>query len=103
HHRNRDAVVQAVAHREAVRFIDGLAARTFEHQDPAASLVDAFVFSVEFLRDHELLQRIVRDEPATAASQLAAGGGPLVAGAVATAAAYLTAFGELADDDATRI
>lgn len=103
HHRNRDALVLAVARREAVRFIDGLAVRAFEHEDRTEALVDAFVFAVEFLRDHELLQRVLRDEPSAIAAQLASGAGPLVAGAVATAAAYLTAFGEMDDDAATRI
>ena len=100
---NRDAVVVAVTQREVGRFIDGLAAHTAGATELDATMVDTFVYAVEFLRDHELLQRVVRTEPDAIAGGLLREGAPIIGVAVRAAAGYLTALAGLPDDRATAI
>jgi AcrR family transcriptional regulator len=93
HFRNRDAVLIAVAHRELFRFIDGLAKRAYDAEDVSGAVIDAFVYSVEFLRDHELLQRVLTTEPEIVNPQLVRRALPTVGLAVQAASSYLVALG----------
>jgi AcrR family transcriptional regulator len=93
HFRNRDAVLIAVAHRELFRFINGLANRAYNADDVTGAVTDAFVYSVEFLRDHELLQRVLTTEPDIVNPQLVRRALPTVGLAVKAAASYLVALG----------
>lgn len=93
HFRNRDAVVIAVVHRELLRFVDGLAHRAWQADHVDEAVTEAFVYSVEFLRDHELLQRVLRSEPEILSPKLVHRALPTVGLAVETAAIYLKELG----------
>lgn len=100
---NRDGLIIAVAQREVAGFIDGLAARgpTVTQLDDA--MIDTFVYSVEFLRDHELLQRVLADEPEVITGRLLSDGRSVMNLAVTVGASYLTALADLDDDAAVMI
>ena len=100
---NRDAVVVAVTQREAARFIDGLAVRALAADDLDGAMVETFVYSVEFLRDHELLRRVLHTEPESITGHLLHEGTPVLSGAVHAGASYLTALGGLPHDQAVTI
>jgi AcrR family transcriptional regulator len=100
---NRDAVVVAVAQREVGRFVDGLAVRAFGATDLDAAMVETFVYSVEFLRDHDLLQRVIKTEPEVLTGRLLQEGAPVVAVAVHAGASYLSALGGLKPEEATTV
>ena len=97
---NKDAVVVALTHREVGRFIDGLAVRAFGADDLDSAMVETFVYAVEFLRDHDLLRRVLRNEPEAITGQLLHEGAPLIGVAVQAGAGYLTALGGLPSDQA---
>jgi AcrR family transcriptional regulator len=95
HYRNRDAVVVAVTQREALRFIDGLAARAFQSDDLADAVMDAFVYAVEFLRDHELLQRVLTSEADVLSPRMILDATPVLGIAIQAGAGYLSALGDV--------
>jgi AcrR family transcriptional regulator len=100
HFDNRDSVVRALLGREAQRFLLELGERV----DPALAVTDAviegFVLSVERLRAHELLQRVLLTEPETAAPFVTTGSGVLLEAATTYAAGYLRARARLTPADA---
>lgn len=100
---NRDAVVVAVSQREVGRFIDGLAVRAFGASDLDAAMIETFLYAVEFLRDHDLLQRVTRTEPEVITGSLLRRGTPLIGVAVRAGAGYLSALGGVPDDQAVTI
>jgi AcrR family transcriptional regulator len=100
---NRDAVVVAVAQREAARFMEGLAVRAFEASDLEGAVTEAFVYSVEFLRDHELLQLVLSTESDVLTGRLLHEATPIVGTAVAMGAGYLSAISDLDADAATMV
>lgn len=74
---NRDAVVRALLGREAHRFLTDLVA-ALDLTAPATDAVTAgFEYAVVTLRNHDLLRRLVAEEPEIAAPLLTAGIGPL--------------------------
>lgn len=89
HFPNRDAVLAAVVQRELRRFIDGLAVKATDHTDIVDALTDAFVYSVEFLRDQRMLAGIVDRDFRLATPELRHHAGALVGVAVRTCAGYL--------------
>lgn len=97
---NRNAIVLAVTRREAVRLIDGLVVHVAEMHDVDEAATEAFVFAIEFLRDHALLQRVLTSETDALGPTLV-DAGPVVGIAVQTAAGYLSALGNLRPEDAT--
>jgi AcrR family transcriptional regulator len=103
HFKNRDAVVLAVSNREALRLIDGLATQAFESDDLAGAVTDVFVYSVEFLRDNALLQRVLHSEPEVLSPQLLQRSTSIVGLAVRAGAGYLTALGDFDHDQAIRV
>lgn len=100
---NKDAVVVAVSQREVGRFIDGLAARAFGAADLDDAMVETFIYAVEFLRDHEILQKVVRTEPEAITGQLLQEGTSIVGVAVMAGAGYLSALGGVPSDQAVTI
>jgi AcrR family transcriptional regulator len=103
HFPNREAVLAAVVQRELRRFIDGLAVRASDHTDVALAVTDAFVYSVEFLRDHRILAGIVDRDLRSAESDLREHAGSLVGVAVRTFAGYLVDRGGYDADTAAVI
>lgn len=101
--KNRDGVIIAVTQREVTRFIDELALRVPVDGDLDDVMVDTFVFAVEFLRDHELLQRVLRDEPDVINGQLLERGGNVGTVAAQAASSYLVALAGLDPDAATTV
>jgi AcrR family transcriptional regulator len=101
HFHNRDEVVLAVTRREVIRFIDGLAAGAFRFDTVAGALTEAFVYSVEFLRDHPVLRRVLTSEADAISPRLLRGAPPVVGIAVQAGAGYLSALGDLRPDEAT--
>ncbi len=100
---NKDAVVVAVSQREVGRFIDGLAVRAFGADDLDTAMIETFVYAVEFLRDHDLLQRVLTEEPDVITGRLLQQGTPLIGMAVQAGAGYLSALGGLPTDKAVTI
>jgi AcrR family transcriptional regulator len=96
---NRDAVVVAVTQREVARFVDGLAVRAFRAHDLDSAVTEAFVYAVEFLRDHVLLQRVLGAEADVITGQVLGDSKPIVGVAVRATAGYLSALGDLSDEE----
>jgi AcrR family transcriptional regulator len=103
HYRNRDAVVVAVGRREVLRFIDGIAERVSVLDDLTEAVIESFVFSVEFLRDNALLQRVLHSEPDILNPQLLQRSASIVDVAIQAAATYLTTLADLKPDVATTV
>jgi AcrR family transcriptional regulator len=95
HFHNREAVVLGVVRREVLGFIGSLAVRAAEARDFDAAVVDAFVFSVEFLRDHPLLQQVLHTEPESVTPRLLASSSPALTLIVETSAGYIRSIGGL--------
>jgi AcrR family transcriptional regulator len=98
HFAGRDDVVAAVANREAVRFIDDLAALPYDTDDLAVAVTDAFVFSIEFLRDHPVLERILAEERDVLDPASLRRSDSVLTVAVRAGAAYLATLGDVAPD-----
>ena len=97
---NRDAVAVGVAQRELTGFLDGLAAGPAP-DDLATAVTEAFVYAVEWLRDHALLQRVLSTEPDVVTGQLLEASTPIVGMTVRICAGYLGVLGGLPSDVAT--
>lgn len=97
---NRDAVIRGLLGREAHRFLVSLAAR-FDLSLPLAdAVVEAFLFAIETLRGHELLQRVLLHEPEYAAPFLTTNSGPLLRIAGDAMATLVAPMGAMEIDDA---
>jgi AcrR family transcriptional regulator len=103
HFRNRDAVVLSVTQREVLRFIDGLAHRAYDSDHVEGAVIEAFVYSVEFLRDHALLQRVLDSEADLLSLRMVLDAAPIVGIAVQTFAGYLSAVGDLPPEEAALV
>jgi len=103
HFRNRDEIAIAVARREVERLIDGLAENVDANADLVATVADAFSFAVEFVRDHELLQQVIRNEPERFIALLQDDGGVVLATAVDVSVVYLRAISSLTNKQAVVI
>ena len=100
HYPSRGAVVVAVTQREIARFIDQLALDVTGAPDFDGALTEAFVFAVEFLRDHPLVRQIRVTEPEVLTGNILAGTASVVGPAVRAATAYIRLIGDLPEDDA---
>ncbi len=100
---NRDAVVLAVAQREVAAFIDGLATRPFDAEDLDGAITETFVYSVEWLRDHTLLQQVLATEADIISGEIMRDASPMVAMAVRVCAGYLSAIGDLDVDESVLV
>jgi AcrR family transcriptional regulator len=95
HFRSRDEVAIAVARREVERLINGLGENVDEKADLVTNVAEAFSFAVEFVRDHELLQQVIRNEPQRFIALLHDDGGVVLATAVDVSVVYLRAISSL--------
>lgn len=98
--RNRDAIVAAITRREAVRLIDGLVVHSFRVDDFPTALTEVFVYAVEFLRDHALLQRVLANGSSELGSSILGEVEPILAAVVQAGAGYLEVLGGLTPEAA---
>ena len=78
HFPGRDALVQAVMLREVRRFLSDLDAALAPFSDPDERFVEGFLFVLEAIRGHRLLQRVLEREPEVLLPHLTVNGGPLI-------------------------
>lgn len=88
---SKDGLVQAVVLREVERFFAGLEAAIERHDDIGDRLAEGFAFTLEFLREHSLLTRLLRTEPEAVLPYATVAGGPLLSTARDNLAALFTA------------
>jgi AcrR family transcriptional regulator len=82
---SKDALIDAVMLRELRRFTADLDDALEAHHDFDERLVEGFVFVLEAIRGHRLLQRVLESEPETILPHLTVEGAPFIA----TARGYL--------------
>lgn len=82
---NKDAIVEAVLLRELEKFLADLAAEAGSYAEAEDKLVEGFVFTLNTLRGHALLQRLLATEPETVLPFLTVEGD----GVVRTASSFL--------------
>lgn len=82
---NKDAIVEAVLLRELERFLSDLAAEAGGYDEAEDKLVEGFVFTLNTLRGHALLQRLLATEAETVLPFLTVEGD----GVVRTASSFL--------------
>jgi AcrR family transcriptional regulator len=82
---NKDAIVEAVLLRELERFLSDLAAEAGSYEEAEDKLVEGFVFTLNTLRGHALLQRLLATEAETVLPFLTVEGD----GVVRTASSFL--------------
>ena len=63
HYPSKDALVAAVVTAETTKLIEQVVAAALEHADPQNSLEAGLLAALTVLRDHPLLDRLVRTEP----------------------------------------
>lgn len=74
----KDALVEAVLLRECARFFAALDAAVAGLPTTDERLVEGFAFTLEFLRDHALLNRLLSTEPASLLPHLTLEAGPIL-------------------------
>jgi len=82
---NKDAIVEAVLLRELERFLSDLAAEAGVYEEAEDKLVEGFVFTLNTLRGHALLQRLLSTEAETVLPFLTVEGD----GVIRTASSFL--------------
>ena len=92
----KDVLIETVILRELRRFLADLDAVVEPLDDPDEKLVEGFVFTLEAIRGHKLLQRLLESEPETVVPYLTVQGSPFIEAARDFLAARLA--GELADE-----
>jgi AcrR family transcriptional regulator len=78
---SKDGLIEAVLLREALGFFAELDAAVEPYEATDDRLVEGFAFTLDFLRDHALLQRLLRSEPDALLPHLTIEGGPIIAAA----------------------
>jgi AcrR family transcriptional regulator len=68
---NKQAIVRAAVVRELERFFAELEAVASQHKSPEERLVETFAHAYRYLREHALVQRMIRAEPELLANYLA--------------------------------
>ena len=82
---NKDAIVEAVLLRELEKFLSELSAEAGSYAEAEDKLVEGFVFTLNTLQGHALLQRLLATEPETVLPFLTVEGD----GVVRTASSFL--------------
>ncbi|GAY17967.1 TetR/AcrR family transcriptional regulator [Mycobacterium sp. shizuoka-1] len=82
---NKDAIVEAVLLRELEKFLSDLAAEAGSYAEAEDKLVEGFVFTLNTMQGHALLQRLLATEPETVLPFLTVEGD----GVVQTASSFL--------------
>lgn len=77
----KDALVEAVMQRELRRFLTDLDATLAPFDDLDDRLVEGFIFVLDAIRGHRLLQRLLESEPETILPLLTVQGAPFVGAA----------------------
>lgn len=77
----KDALIDAVMLRELRRFLADLDAALAPFDDPDDRLVEGFIFVLDAMRGHRLLQRVLESEPETILPNLTVQGSPFIAAA----------------------
>jgi AcrR family transcriptional regulator len=75
----KDRLIEAVMQRELRRFLADLETAVAELDDPQDKLVEGFVFTLESVRGHRLLQRMLESEPEAILPHLTTHGAPFIA------------------------
>lgn len=96
---SKDALVAAVVLAETTALIEQVVAAATEHEDPQASLEAGLLTALTVLRDHPLLDRLVRTEPEALLPLLVAEGSPVMVQVRAVVEAILTEGSPDLDDD----
>ncbi|BBY44863.1 TetR family transcriptional regulator [Mycolicibacterium celeriflavum] len=101
HFPSKDDIIEAVLLRELERFLADLRDEAARYSGKEDKLVEGFVFTLNTLRQHTLLQRILATEPETVLPFLTVEGD----GVVQTASSFLAyqLSVELPDDDRTQL
>lgn len=74
----KDQLVEAILLREMRRFLRAVDTAVAPSQTLEERLVDGFVFALVYLRNHRLLQRLLRTEPELLLPHLTVRGGPVL-------------------------
>lgn len=74
-------LVEAVILREVRKFLDSLDARLDQLATPGARITEGFAFTVDAIRSHVLLNRLLESEPESVLPCFTVEGGPVVAAA----------------------
>lgn len=77
----KDALIDAVIQRELRRFLADLDDATAPFDDVEERLVEGFIFALDAIRHHRLLQRVLESEPETILPYLTVQGSPFIAAA----------------------
>lgn len=85
----KDALIDAVMQRELRRFLVDLDAAVAPFEDVDDRFVEGFIFVLNAIRGHKLLQRVLESEPETILPHLTVQGAPFVAAARGYLAAQL--------------
>lgn len=78
---NKQELVEATLLREVAEFLTDLQGEINDHDTVEAKLTEGFAFTVETLRDHDLLNRLLETEPETTVPHFTVQGAPLIAAA----------------------
>jgi AcrR family transcriptional regulator len=84
---NREGLAQAVLLREENRFFGELGHALERYRSPVSMLAEGFAFTLQYLRRHSLLNRLIASEPDVILPYLTTRAGP----ALATARRYIAA------------
>ncbi|HVL65169.1 MAG TPA: QsdR family transcriptional regulator [Actinomycetota bacterium] len=87
---SKDALIQAVVLREVQRFFALLEETVEPHATVDDRVTEGFAFTLDYLRSHSLLNRLLRTEPDAVLPIATIGGGPLLATARHNLAALFT-------------
>lgn len=77
----KDRLVEAVILRELHRFLSGLEALVEALATPEEKMVEGFLFTLQAMRTHRLLQRLLESEPEVLLPHLTIEGAPFIAAA----------------------
>ncbi len=77
----KDALIEAVMLRELRRFLGDLDAALAPFDDADDRLVEGFIFVLDAMRNHRLLQRVLESEPETILPNLTVQGAPFISAA----------------------
>jgi AcrR family transcriptional regulator len=75
---SKDALVAALVAAETTKLIDHVVAAAAPFEDPEAGLEAGLAAALRVVREHPLLDRLVRTEPETLLPLLTVGGGPVM-------------------------
>lgn len=101
HFPGKNDIIEAVLLRELERFLSDLRDEAARYPDKEDKLVEGFVFTLNTLRHHALLQRLLATEPETVLPFLTVEGDSVIQTASSFLAYQLSV--ELPDDDRTQL